>query len=224
MNKNNNEHSMKKLIFFLILSFSANAEPIYCPEQINCRSGNCDFEDPSKNLWQKISGYQGGEGRYFNTYVSAPFYSTDQGYALCMYTHESSKKTLTLHAKPESHLEMLIQDHEPWRAEETWWECKPKYSTTACPMQQQIAITIKNKTHQTLFLSDNLIIKPGQFKRLYQGDLPYYFIDIYTDTNFIGRVNIDYQNDLHIRDIIEGDSQFLEIHQVLGFNAVEVSD
>jgi len=216
---------MKKIILFLLINFSAIAQPIFCPTQILCDQSNnlesCQFETQSKSYWNKITGKNNLSGIYNNTYVSAPFYSYDQGYALCVYTHETTYNTLTLHAKPESNLEMLIQDHEAWHPEESWWECAPKYEG-ACPLQEQEALIVKNSGSENLYLSNDLIIYPGQFARLYKDDLSRGWVDIYAHTYYLGRVEVDLKNRLQITRIISASLDLSELSKIDDFNAVKV--
>jgi len=218
---------MKKLILFLVIHLSAMAQPVYCPAEIFCDQSNqlasCAFEQHPKKYWDKITGHQNLAGVYHNTYVSAPFYSYDQGYALCIYTHENSYKTLTLHAKPESNLEMLIQDHEPWRFEEAWWECEPVHATS-CPLQEQAALFIKNNTTEPLYLFDQFTILPDKFIRLYPDDFPQPWVDIYTQSNFVGRIMVNVKNRVQMTHVVEGNPDLYELIGMDGFNALEVHD
>lgn len=216
---------MNRIILFLLIHLSAIAQPVYCPAKIICEHdsnlASCTFEQHPQYYWEKITGHQNLAGEYQNTYVSAPYYSYDQGYALCIYTHEHTYKTLTLHAKPESNLEMLIQDHELWHFEEAWWECAPKHAQ-ACPLQEQAALMIRNKTQDRILLSNGKIILPGKFMRLYQNDFPLGWIDIFNESNFIGRIVVDLNGALPITHIIEGNTGLYELIEIEGFNAVEV--
>lgn len=214
---------MKKCILFLFIHFSAMAQPVYCPPEIICDHANqlnpCTFEQHERLYWGKMTGRPNLAGVYHNTYVTAPYYNNDEGYALCVYTHEHAYQTLTLHAKPESNLEMLIQDHEPWRFEESWWECAPDHAQ-ACPLQEQAALMIKNNTSEAIILSNGSTIAPGKFIRLY--DIPHGRVDIYNKSNYIGRLVVDLKEHLKITYIIEGDSSDHELIRIEGFNAVEV--
>lgn len=217
---------MKKLLFLILIHCSAFAQTLFCPPEILCNEtydlDSCQWKSESKNLWDKITGKNNLAGVYKNTYVSAPFYSYDQGYALCVYTHEQVYSTLTLHAKPESNLEMLIQDHEPWHAEESWWECRPHHEK-ACPLQEQAALMIKNNWDQIIYLSNNVPILPGQFARLYENDLSSGWVDLFDASHFIGRIHVSLDNRLKITGIIVSDFELTELSQIEDFNAIVVA-
>lgn len=218
---------MKKIIFLISIHFTAFAQPVFCPEEVICEQelnvGSCHFQSKSSHAWNKIMGKNISIGRYINTYVSAPYYSYDQGYALCVYKHETQGNTLTLHAKPEANLEMLIQDHEPWRSEETWWECAPKYEG-ACPLQEQAALLIKNQTDEMIYLSNDVSIQPGQFARMYEIDFTQAWVDIFDASNYLGRIKVDLKNRLKIKGIIDSDAESAALEQIEGFNAVQVAE
>lgn len=215
---------MKKILFLFLFIFCAHAETIYCPPQIICEYAHdvnsCTYDQRGKAYWDTIKSNANLPGIYVHTYVSAPYYSYDQGYALCVYTHESGYNTLTLPAKPESNIEASLEEYSGWCVEETWWECAPKKSD--CPLQEQAALMIENKCDTVLLLSNGFEIPPGHFSRLYHQDIAMGFVDLYMTSNYLGRICVDIFDQLKIIDIIQSSDELAEIEQMDEFNAVSI--
>lgn len=119
----------------------ANDDLIYCPPQIVCETtddvNSCDFDGEFEPYWDFHLRRSGSlpviEGSYHLSYVSAPHHTKEPGYALCIYTHETVYRTVSLRSKPEFMLEVFELSDPQWRSDETWWECKPKQPYD-CPM------------------------------------------------------------------------------------------
>lgn len=229
---------------FIAYSFSLSAillsepvwahEPVYCPQEVICsQNGNassCLFEQHERGYWNDpvASHYPPSvlQGKYALSYVSAPSYSRDPGYAICVYTHTDVSQTLTIQAKPESNLERL--DSPDWRANESWWECEP-YTFESCPLFEQDALFVKNNRRYSIIVVPGPITVPtGKYTRLFTDDFTdcanpeACWAEIYTTGEQIGAITVNTQDHLKIIDIQDNIDVKSEINKIEDFNAVEV--
>lgn len=213
------------LLILLIFNKPAFSGAIFCPEKISCvrtnNELNCRYASASINHWNKITGNGRLTGTYINTYVSAPFYSHDQGVVICVYSHEHSRETLILTSKAEASLERATTFHQSWRQEESWWECAPRQEGD-CPLGKQSALIIKNLSHELLKLSHGDLLYPHQFSRIYENDLPGDLIEIYQDDKYLGRIMVDLNQNLKITNIQSHADMDYDLTRMENFNAVAI--
>jgi hypothetical protein len=130
------------ILMMNIVFHTAKAEElVYCPADIWCAEegalNSCIFEQHPQGYWGRLTGNTVLAGQYRLSYVSAPDPAAMDGYAICVFTHVNSYKTLSLRAISGERLVRFDDGTETqWRQEETWWECRPEIAAM-CPMVEE---------------------------------------------------------------------------------------
>jgi hypothetical protein len=149
-------------VFFNTLAQAENLskELIYCPEEINCAIENdldsCGYEQNPPIFWNKIvSATDVKAGKYKFYHVDSSYHQTYVNVTNCNYVNENSSKSfLILQSKLEANLEAFYTQDTNWGVERFEAFCNGK--SLKCPLKEQSAINIDNKTEAAFGFYTNI--------------------------------------------------------------------